>query len=137
MLYPELDLWDTAKPFLERWMREQLGPRAALRALRRELPKWLPLVPELPALSYELLRRLQNPPDTVGVEDLERLRVEVRAGQRRMFYAVLGGTLILGALVAAILSGETATVFNDRVAPWVLGVPGGALLLAARPRKKS
>jgi len=37
-LYPELDLWQTAKPFLERWFKDELGPMATLNKLREELP---------------------------------------------------------------------------------------------------
>lgn len=39
-LYPDLDLWVTAKPYLENWMRDQVGPRALLRTLKKEAPKW-------------------------------------------------------------------------------------------------
>ena len=56
-LYPELNLWETAKPYLERWMSEQIGPRAALAGIRRDLPKWGALMPELPLLAHEVLRR--------------------------------------------------------------------------------
>src|SRR3989344_5378515 len=39
-LYPELDLWVTAKPYLESWMRARMGPRALFKTLKRELPEW-------------------------------------------------------------------------------------------------
>ncbi len=47
-LYPELDLWKTAKPFLERTMSEQLGARALLRNIRDNVPAWSSAMPELP-----------------------------------------------------------------------------------------
>ena len=56
-LDPELDLWATAKPFLERWMSEQLGWRNALNRLREEMPHWGTLLPQLPRLLSEKLRR--------------------------------------------------------------------------------
>src|SRR5690606_23593841 len=47
-LDPELDLWKTAKPFLERWMDSQVGVRALLRNLREEAPAYATLLPQLP-----------------------------------------------------------------------------------------
>jgi len=54
-LDPELDLWKTAKPFLERWMNEQLGWRALVRNLQTEAPKWAALLPQLPRLAHHAL----------------------------------------------------------------------------------
>jgi len=54
-LDPELDLWKTAKPFLERWMNEQMGWRALLKNLRTEAPKWAALLPQLPRLAHQAL----------------------------------------------------------------------------------
>jgi ubiquinone biosynthesis protein len=55
-LDPDLDLWSTAKPFLERWMDEQVGARAFARALQREAPRLAPLLPELPRLIHDALK---------------------------------------------------------------------------------
>jgi ubiquinone biosynthesis protein len=54
-LDPELDLWQTAKPFLERWMREQVGWRGFVRALRHEAPFWASTLPQLPRLVHRAL----------------------------------------------------------------------------------
>ncbi len=54
-LDPELDLWKTAKPFLERWMNEQLGWRALVKNLQTEAPKWAALLPQLPRLAHQAL----------------------------------------------------------------------------------
>src|SRR5438270_148785 len=72
-LDPELDLWHTAKPYLERWMNEQLGWRGLLRALRQEAPFWTSTVPQLPRLAHRALSR-----DRLGELDaaLERLTQE-------------------------------------------------------------
>jgi predicted unusual protein kinase regulating ubiquinone biosynthesis (AarF/ABC1/UbiB family) len=47
-LDPELDLWNTAKPFLETWMLEQVGPQKLLDQLKGEAPRYAKLIPELP-----------------------------------------------------------------------------------------
>jgi ubiquinone biosynthesis protein len=55
-LDPELDLWSTAKPFLERWMNEQIGWRGLLERLRNEAPRYAQLLPELPRLVHQALK---------------------------------------------------------------------------------
>ncbi len=100
-LYPELDLWETAKPFLEDWTRQHLGPRALLKTLKRELPKWWAMAPELPGLVYEVLRQLKH--GELSMEwksrELERLRREMREYQQRLTLLVVGS----GALTAGVL----------------------------------
>ena len=54
-LDPELDLWTTAKPFLERWMNEQIGWRGLLVHLGKEMPRYAQLLPELPRLLHQAL----------------------------------------------------------------------------------
>jgi ubiquinone biosynthesis protein len=54
-LDPDLDLWKTAKPFLERWMNEQVGWRALVNNLKTEAPKWAALLPQLPRLAHQAL----------------------------------------------------------------------------------
>ncbi|MGD9787609.1 MAG: ubiquinone biosynthesis regulatory protein kinase UbiB [Sulfuricellaceae bacterium] len=54
-LDPDLDLWKTAKPFLERWMSEQLGWRGLVKSLKSEAPRWGVLLPQLPRLSHQTL----------------------------------------------------------------------------------
>jgi len=58
-LYPELNLWDTAKPFLERWLAERYAPQNVLKRLQEHLPSWLETLPKLPEL---LLKALETPP---------------------------------------------------------------------------
>jgi len=54
-LYPDLDLWTTAKPFLEKWLREQIGPRAFLTQLRKNLPFFSEQLPYVPRLISDVL----------------------------------------------------------------------------------
>jgi ubiquinone biosynthesis protein len=54
-LDPDLDLWQTAKPFLERWMSEQIGWRAFIRHIREEAPSWAGTLPRLPRLLHDVL----------------------------------------------------------------------------------
>lgn len=55
-LYPDLDLWHTAKPFLEDWMRKRIGSKFLLRRIKSLGPQWLEKLPELPAMVYRSLQ---------------------------------------------------------------------------------
>jgi ubiquinone biosynthesis protein len=61
VLYPELDLWTTAKPFLENWMKKQIGPKAFMKKIKSLTPYWLEIAPELPGLTYQALKNNQAP----------------------------------------------------------------------------
>lgn len=54
-LYPNLDLWATAKPFLEKWLREQIGPKAFLNQLKQNLPFFAEQLPHMPKLIFDVL----------------------------------------------------------------------------------
>lgn len=59
-LYPELDLWNTAKPYMERWIKERFGPKGALRELKRQLPNWIEKGPQIPGLIHSSLSKLSH-----------------------------------------------------------------------------
>jgi ubiquinone biosynthesis protein len=76
-LDPDLDLWKTAKPYLERWMSEQVGWRGLLKAIRHEAPYWATLLPQLPrlahrALSQDRLGELRAPLERLAEENARR-----------------------------------------------------------------
>jgi len=54
-LDPDLDLWVTAKPSLERWMNEQIGWAGFVGRLRTEAPQWANTLPQLPRLVHAAL----------------------------------------------------------------------------------
>ncbi|MGZ5272058.1 MAG: AarF/UbiB family protein, partial [Ramlibacter sp.] len=77
-LDPDLDLWATAKPFLERWMVEQVGPQRLLAELRGQAPRYAKLLPDLPRLLHDYLRQR---PET-HKQDLLLLLAEQRRTNR-------------------------------------------------------
>jgi ubiquinone biosynthesis protein len=91
-LDPELDLWQTAKPFLERWMSEQIGWRGLINHIKREAPQWAALLPQLPRLAH---RALEQSSQAAVAAELAALRRD-QADQRRWLAA-------LAALAAAEL----------------------------------
>lgn len=67
-LYPDLDLWHTAKPFLEDWAESRVGSSFLMRKLRNNGPYWLEKLPDLPALVYKTLQNLDPAPAKVAAK---------------------------------------------------------------------
>ena len=137
-LYPDLDLWETAKPYLERWMSEHMGPRAFLKSLRKEFPKWWAMLPEIPSLVHESLRRAgeADAAQESRARELEELRRQVRHNQRRLYFAVAGSSLLIA---GAVLLGMDVSIAGAwewrRVAGWVLAAAGVFMLWRGWPRR--
>jgi len=79
-LYPELDLWQTALPFLERWQQERVSPLNNLKKLGEKLPHWLEQVPELPDLLYEALQSAAS--GSQRLPHMERRLQQLEAAQQ-------------------------------------------------------
>ncbi len=91
-LDPDLDLWTTAKPFLERWMSEQMGWRGLLDNLKHEAPQWARLLPALPRLVHQALERDEK--RAAALLALGQLQAEVAASRRLSMAAVLCALLL-------------------------------------------
>jgi len=93
-LEPDLDLWKTAKPYLERWMAEQVGWRALLRSLRDEAPQWAVMLPQLPRLAHRALT------DERALESEAQVReLTLRLRRRDRWLAAVTILLLLLAIV--------------------------------------
>jgi ubiquinone biosynthesis protein len=76
-LYPQLDLWQTAKPFLEDWVKQQIGPQAVFAQIKDNLPFWGEKLPEIPDLIYKALK--QNTAHTIPIIEKQSNRAIVWA----------------------------------------------------------
>ncbi len=94
-LDPELDLWSTAKPFLEKWMLDQVGPKKLWDQLVAEAPRYAKLLPELPRLVHDFLKHRQND----GNAQLQLLIEEQRRTNRMLQRLMWVGAGFLGGLV--------------------------------------
>jgi ubiquinone biosynthesis protein len=95
-LDPDLDLWNTAKPFLEKWMVEQIGPQRLVEELKAQAPRYAKVLPDLPRLLHDYLR--QRPSD--HRRDLQELLVEQRRTNRLLQAIIYGGIGFALGLVA-------------------------------------
>ncbi|AFH93417.1 TPA: ubiquinone biosynthesis regulatory protein kinase UbiB [Providencia stuartii] len=121
-LYPQLDLWKTAKPFLEDWVHSQVGIPAITQALKEKAPYWAEKMPEIPDLIYGALRQhkfLQS-----NIEQLSEQLKQQRNKQRKSQYLLgIGATLILcGSLFFISASNRMAIAFMSAGAlSWIIG----------------
>ena len=97
-LDPDLDLWKTAKPFLERWMREQVGWRGLVRTIRHEAPFWAATLPQLPRLVHRALAE-----DRVGALHATLERIALQNARRNRLLAALIGVVMAGIVLLLVL----------------------------------
>jgi ubiquinone biosynthesis protein len=130
-LYPDLDLWKTAKPFLERWMQEQVGPRAMFRSFRDNMPFLVEKLPEMPLLIYEALKLATDIGEQEKqIKEIKNIRFEIKRARKHTVTAIAGSGLLISAFIVSGLGGYTSTMFLGAPAlSWALGCFGGLLLL--------
>ncbi|TVR58000.1 MAG: ubiquinone biosynthesis regulatory protein kinase UbiB [Candidatus Competibacteraceae bacterium] len=135
-LDPDLDLWTTAKPFLETWMQERVGPLSVIKRIAGQIPRWADHTPDLPNLIHGLLRRASLGEVSVQLrkQEMEQLRREWRRASRRSFHAAVGAALIIS---ATVLLGfhvpQSASLWEAPLLSWLLGGIGIGLLIGAWP----
>ena len=119
-LYPELDLWKTAKPFLEGWMKERMGPKAVYRSIKQQAPDWLEKMPHLPQLVFDALNQVRRLDDNRArdLRSYAAARDELERRHRPTRY--LGGALIL----LAVISG------NDQAMEWLSSISAASWIAA-------
>jgi len=127
-LYPELDIFKTARPVLRQWMNEQVGARAMIDDLRENLPQLRQALRELPGVIRELSERATAGDLALELRsaEIERIRTELE-GQRRQRYwlAVAMTSLLAGTLVL--------TLYGSPAIGGGLLVAGALAVYAGRP----
>jgi ubiquinone biosynthesis protein len=134
-LYPDLDLWTTAKPFMERWMHEQLGVRGVYQQFKANLPDLAQRLPMLPLTLDHALQAITELPARQQALTQQLQRMENQRTQRRGGgWMLMGGTLLLaaGGLAGMVLGQSAAIGQNAWPIAAVLGVCGLFSLRRAR-----
>lgn len=99
-LDPDMDLWKTAKPFLDRWVSEQVGVRALASGIRKQIPRVVERLPEIPTLVYATMKKFEQ--GQVKIEwhsrQLEAIRKEIKRSNRNLMVVLL--LIFVGVLLA-------------------------------------
>jgi ubiquinone biosynthesis protein len=131
-LYPELDLWSTAKPFMERWMREQLGAKAFLKRLAAGVPAASEQFPQIPMLAYKVLKEADAGRLALEwrSEELRAIRRDLREANRRVIAGIGAAALILGGVLLLAAPPQAAALASSKQPLAWLMLGGGCLLLS-------
>jgi len=100
-LYPDLDLWQTAKPFLEKWFHQRVGPKAKIDKLIKQLPDFAEQFPEIPSLIYKALDNAAHAKQQAEMQNKELmlLRQQMDNNHRRTVWAMLISAAVISAAV--------------------------------------
>ncbi|MEW8507305.1 MAG: ubiquinone biosynthesis regulatory protein kinase UbiB [Candidatus Thiodiazotropha sp.] len=131
-LYPQLDLWTTAKPFLEHWMSEQIGRRAFVGKLRKNLPEIAEHLPDLPKKLNKIIDEAASGRLELKwkSEELENLRRQLRHNHRNTVATISGSAMLLcGSLLLVFGGGSLLPVALATLLGVGMGAGGGFLLL--------
>ena len=126
-----VDLWKTAKPFLDQWMAEQMGPGRLAREVVRQAPKWSEILPSLPSIAFEVLQDARGGRLRVGLDEnaLGAVRREIRRANQRTVVSIVGATLTLGAVLLLVAGAPEPIVAGAPLLAWVAGPIGLWMLL--------
>ncbi len=128
-LYPDLDLWATAMPFLENWIRQRKGFEGFRQKVQQHGPELVEQIPEIPGMIYEVLKQAQD--GKLALEwkssELEKIREELQTNRRTLYSAIAGGSMLI---TSALLLN-----FNYLTTGAVLAAISAIVLLRAWPEK--
>jgi len=131
-LYPDLDLWDNALPFLENWQRERLSPIANLKKISEKIPEWLEQLPEIPELIYASMQEMKYARlhrDRLQ-QDREEHMAKAEADRSRRY--TIFGMVALAAAAVSLLPAVAGSLDRLPAATLILATAGLALLVLRR-----
>ncbi len=126
-LYPELDLWQTAKPFLEKWVKKHYGPKAFFDNLCDKFPIWSDRLPELPEAIYDIARYWQHETHRMNYQHETPgalATISVKTKDLRIGHKIFGSAILICATLVGLTSPYAA--FIQEYSIWIMG--GGALI---------
>ena len=96
-LYPQLDLWDTAKPFLENWMKEQLGVKSFAKQIKHNAPLWMEQLPEFPGHVFDVVQqaRLGKLRINYQSDTLNRIEGKIETQNKTTIQAIISAALLV------------------------------------------
>ncbi|AFJ42973.1 ubiquinone biosynthesis regulatory protein kinase UbiB [Francisella orientalis] len=101
-LCPELNIWETSRPILEKWMKEQMGLRGFYHRSLENMPRVSDKLPELPRMVFDILQHTQMNLKTSSPSQVS----ETKEPKKRHRFA-------LGASIVLIATGAIASVTKD------------------------
>ena len=97
-LYPQLDLWQTAKPFLENWVKEQMGVKAVFTKIKDNLPFWNEKLPEIPDLIYDYLKAGKDS-NLQQTQLIQKMTQQQQASNQKLIFSIITAGLTISAAI--------------------------------------
>jgi ubiquinone biosynthesis protein len=88
-LDPNLDLWVTARPFLENWLKEQIGPKNLINRIKKEFPNWVDIAPQLPTLLHAYLNNHNKNSYTIIEKDIRKSIEGIKLRQDKIILVMI------------------------------------------------
>ncbi len=124
-LYPQLDLWSTAQPFLERWMQDRFGPQSLMRALQSHAPDWVEQIPALPQLAADALQKVRQL-DQLAIQQ-QRVLNDIHRDLNRdrgLNWGLITGSAFLLSAVAVASNFSISLAGSIPATSWILALIG-------------
>jgi ubiquinone biosynthesis protein len=130
-LYPQLDLWDTAKPFLEKWMAEQLGVKSFVKRVKHNAPLWMEQLPELPGQAFHVMQQLKDGKLKVNYysKQLDELKEQNQQNSHKTPMAIFSSGLIISGAIVYTQSASSAELYSG-IAIAIVGILTGLFSLS-------
>ncbi len=133
-LYPQLDLWATARPILKHWMMEQAGPSALFREIQKSVPEWGRMFPQVPGLVFDVLQNASESQSLLKGGPGSASRSSAAGNVqwlKPLIFSICAATLFISAILIALLqSGSHITIAG--VSFWSLVLMAIAIWCLAR-----
>jgi ubiquinone biosynthesis protein len=105
-IYPDLDLWTTAAPFLEKWLKKQVGVKAFFRRVRDNIPYWSEKIPEIPGLFYDVLAEKRREQEEARFKSLLEKKHKPKKHSGYSFCLGFACAALLAAVIVWIFKGS-------------------------------
>ncbi len=138
-LNPDLDLWKTAKPFLEGWMADRIGIKSMFKKFGINAPNWVEKLPEMPNLVYDTMFQMKQYHQDQLQRDLktQKMHQEMKSIAQKAYAAVFGIFLILfGFLILGFSQGFNLLISEIPLFSWILTLSGFAVIFYSWPHNK-
>ncbi len=125
-LYPELDLWDTAKPFLENWMKQQLGFHSFAKQVKHNAPLWMEQLPDFPNQVFDVVQQARHGKLSINYksETLNRIEQKIEQQSSKSTSAIISsGLLICGTILysgGSLIEAQVLAGLGITGAAWAL-----------------
>ncbi len=120
-LYPDLDLWKTAKPFLENWMKDRMSLKTVANNIRIQGPEWLEKLPQMPQLVFDALQQTAHQSEQRVEQAAQIAELQYQRGKSTRRHLLLGAT----ALLAVVFMLQPESFESVSQLPWYGWLIGG------------